>query len=275
MKNILFASPLYILRKECTEDLFAALSKLGDLGFNGIEFLSFFGKSGESVREKLEELDMVSLGNHVGYNEFLSDIKGTLDLHKKAGCKYITVGTIPTIGLPGGEKFSGTIKQLTKLGQTCKEEGITLLYHNHAGELTKKIQGKYILEVILDEIPGDCLALEPDLGWMAIGGADPSFFLEKYKNRCPVIHLKDFYASDISRIGNVGDLGDKRGTVDNGNFEFRPLGYGIANIPIYMDKVLACDPEWIVIDHDLAYDRNSYEDLKVSLSYVKQLITLI
>jgi len=272
MKNILFASPLYILRKECTEDLFKVLSKLGALGFNGIEFLSFFGKSGESVKEKMEELKMASLGNHVSFNEFKTDISGTIDFHKKAGCSYITIGSIPESGLPGGEDFKETIKQLIQIGKNCKDEGITLLYHNHAAELTKKINGKYMLEVILDETPKDLLALEPDLGWMAIGGADPSFFLSKYRDRCPVIHLKDFYSSDLSKTGNVGD---KRGTAENGNFEFRPLGYGIANIPIYMDKVLACNPEWIVIDHDLAYDRNSYEDLALSLSYVKKLISLI
>jgi len=272
LKSILIAAPLYILRKECSEDLFAVLSRLGALGFNGVEFMGFFGKSAENVRDKMGELNMVPLGNYVEFSEFISDIRGTIDLHKKVGCRYITIGNIPKSGLPGGENFPETIKQLTQIGQTCREEGTTLLYHNHANEITNKIHGKYMLEEILDEIPEDCLALEPDLGWMSIGGADPIFFLNKYRNRCPVIHFKDFYASDISKIGNVGDLNDKRGTAETGHFEFRPVGYGIANIPSYVNEVLKCNPQWIVMDHDLSYERSSYEDLKISQSYVRQLL---
>ncbi len=275
MKSTLIAAPLYILRKECSQDLLAVLSRLGTLGFNGVEFLGFFGKSAESVREKMGELNMVPLGNHVGFSEFISDIHSTIDFHKKVGCRHITIGNIPHSGLPGGEKFPETIKQLTQIGRICRDEGITLLYHNHAIELTHKIYGKYMFEVILDEIPEDYLALEPDLGWMAIGGADPVFFLDKYRNRCPVIHFKDFYASEISKIGNVGDLDHRRGTAEMGYFEFRPVGYGIANIPGYIHKVLECNPEWIVMDHDLAYERNSFEDLQLSQSYVRQLLSMI
>ncbi len=274
MKNILFASPLYILRRECAEDLFAVLTQLGNLGFNGVEFLGFFEKSAECVREKMDELNMVPLGNHVRFSDFVSDIQGTIDFHKKVGCRYITIGSIPQSGLPGSEQYPETIKKLTEIGMICRNEGITLLYHNHAFELAQKINGKYILEVLLDDTPEDCLAMEPDLGWMAIGGADPGFFLDKYRNRCPVIHLKDFYASDISKIGNVGDLDGKRGSEERGNFEFRPVGYGIANIPQYIHQVLECNPEWIVMDHDLAYERNSFEDLLLSLSYVRQLLKI-
>ena len=46
MKNIRMASPLYILREECARDLDAVLCRLSELGFDGIEFLGFFGHSG-------------------------------------------------------------------------------------------------------------------------------------------------------------------------------------------------------------------------------------
>lgn len=270
----LLASPLFILRRECSEDLFAVLDKIGAMGFDGVEFLGFFGKSAESVRQKMSELNMTPVGNHVGFNEFVSDMQGVIDFHKKVGCRFVTIGGISEEGLPGGEKFAETVKQLTRIGKACREEGITLLYHNHAFELTRKINGKHMLEIILDETPAECLSFEPDLGWIAIGGADPVFFLDKYRNRCPIIHLKDFYASDISKIGDVGNLNEKRGGDDRGHFEFRPIGYGIANIPGYLDKVLACKPEWIIMDHDLAYERSSFDDLQMSLSYTKGLLGL-
>jgi sugar phosphate isomerase/epimerase len=254
--------------------LFAVLERLGAIGFQGVEFLSFFGRSAEDVRRKMEELNMSAVGNHVGFAELVSDTNGVIEYHRKVGCRFITVGNIPADGLPGGNSFKDTVKQLVQIGNACRMQGITLLYHNHAAELGEKLDGKHMLEVLLDEVPDECLSLEPDLGWMAIAGADPVFFLEKYKTRCPVIHLKDFYASDTAKIGNVMDLNGKRGSAERGCFEFRPVGYGIANIPQYIDKVLACSPEWIVMDHDLAYERDSFEDLKMSLEYTRQLLAI-
>lgn len=274
-ENVLLASPLYILRDECGKDLPEVLARLADAGFQGVEFLGFFGESAGAVHDRMEELKLTPVGNHVPYTELAADTVGVIDFHAKAGCRYLTVGGIPEEGLPGGRDFAGTVKQLTRIGKACRESGITLLYHNHAFELARKVQGRYMLEVILDETPGDCLSLEPDLGWMAIGGADPAYFLDRYRTRCPVIHLKDFYASDISRIGDAAGLGARRGTEENAFFEFRPVGYGIANIPQYINQVLACGPEWLVMDHDLAYERDSYEDLRLSLEYVRRLLSLL
>ena len=45
------------------------------------------------------------------------------------------------------------------------------------------------------------------------------------------------------------------------------------NAELYMLS-LTCNPqpEWYVMDHDCAYERDSYFDLKISLEYFKNLI---
>ena len=57
-----------------------------------------------------------------------------------------------------------------------------------------------------------------------------------------------------------------------GCFEFRPVGYGVLNIARLMPLCLACRPDWLVMDHDMAYDRNPYGDLKLSLDYTRDLL---
>lgn len=274
MKNILLCSPTYILRKECSENLFAVLSKLSEIGFDGVEFVGFFGRSAGDVRDKMKDLNIVPLSNHVGYAEISSDIKSVIDFHTKVGCRYIVVGGIPQNGFPGGSDFTDTKKQLIEIGRACKENGISLLYHNHAQEIRQKVDGKCVLEVLLDEIPEEYLALEPDLGWIAIGGGDPAYFLKKYLSRCPVIHLKDFYTNDASKTIGAGLTDRVRGLVDDWQIEFRPIGYGMANIPSYIDLVFACNPECIVMDHDLAFRRSSFDDLQLSLSYFRNLVRI-
>ena len=53
MKKIKMASPLYILRNECEQDLSGVLKKLAQIGFDGIEFLGFFGHSAAEVKQML------------------------------------------------------------------------------------------------------------------------------------------------------------------------------------------------------------------------------
>lgn len=274
MENIKFAAPLYILRKECEKDLYSVLKNLKNIGFEGIEFLGFFGKEPEELRGKLEELNLKAIGNHVDYYEFIKDIDGTIHLHKEVGCSFITVTGLAKEDFTDKNKVNEYLLNVEVLGRRCKEEGITLLYHNHDKELQVKVEDKFFLEEILDNIADEYLAFEPDLGWMAIGGGEPEYFLNKYKSRCPIIHLKDYYALETSKIGELSQLGEKKGDFAHSFFEFRPVGYGILNFPGLLNKIKACEPKWLLADHDLAYERDSYFDLKISLEYMKNLILM-
>lgn len=118
------------------------------------------------------------------------------------------------------------------------------------------MEGKAALQYILDNTRPETLALEPDLGWMEVGGGDCAWYLATYRDRCPVIHLKDYYSSDNSKLGRVRDFVPARGGADRGHFEFRPTGYGVLNLPKLMPLCLSCEPTWFVMDHDLAYERD-------------------
>lgn len=268
MKNIKMASPLYILRDECAQDLAAVLHKLAQLGFDGIEFLGFFGHSAEEVRKMLDDNGLQALGNHVPYRELIEDTEEILAFHQAVGCAYLTVSELSL------ENFSDVAARLDEIAGLAAEKEIRLLYHNHDQELIEKTDGKENLAYILDNTRPDTLYLEPDLGWIEIGGGDCAQYLTAYADRCPVIHLKDYYSSDNSKLGRVREFVPAKGTAQRGHFEFRPTGYGVLNLPKLMPLCLACDPEWFVMDHDLAYERNSYDDLKLSLDYTRALLAM-
>ncbi|MBE0698562.1 MAG: TIM barrel protein [Anaerolineaceae bacterium] len=274
MQNIKFASPLYILREQCAVDLFSVLRKLKDIGFDGVEFLGFFGHGADEVRRCLDEIEFHALGNHVSYQSFLQDINGTLDFHATVGCGYITISNLGESGFPGSPNWGQTLAGLIKIGEEAQKYGITLLYHNHDHELIDHIDGHELLDAILSSTPKQVLSFEPDLGWIEIGGGNCEYYLTRYVDRCPVIHLKDYYSSDRSKHGFVRDFLPQRGNAERGYFEFRPTGYGVLNLARLMPLCLSCAPEWFVMDHDLAYERDSFADLKLSLDYVKTLMAL-
>ena len=248
-------SPLFILREECAKDLMAVLEKLAQTGYDGIEFLGFFGHKPSDIKKKLDSCGIKAVGDHVAFGYFAENTAKVIDEHKEIGCEYITVGGPGTDGMPGGANYSRTIEIFEKLGEAMNNAGMKLLYHNHAEELKTKINGKTILEIMLDDTRPDLLFFEPDLGWISIGGGNPAYYLEKYKERCPVIHFKDY-------IG-AGD-----------GFLFRPTGYGVMNNAELYALSLPCNPEWYIMDHDCAYERDIYFDLAVSLDYFKNLMAV-
>jgi len=267
MKRIQIASPLFILREACARDLFGVLERLAALGFDGVEFLGFFGHEAAEVREKLDALGLRALGNHVPYGELADDPDRVLDFHRQAGCSYLTVAELPEGSL------GPLVRELEKLAGLAARRDIRLLYHNHARELVRTRDGQRELDAILAAVPSSVMALEPDLGWMEIGGGNPAEYLARYRERCPVIHLKDYYAEG-GMLGDIQDRIPQRGDRAMGCFEFRPVGYGVLNLARLMPLCLACRPQWLVMDHDMAYDRDPYADLKISLDYTRGLLAM-
>ena len=274
MRKIKLASPLFIVRDDCAKDLYGSLRRLAAIGFDGVEFLGFFGHAPSEIRKELDGCGLRAVGNHIGLDGFYANTEAVLDAHEILGCKYINVGGISPDGMPGGSDFAGTVAKIAALAEASRRRGIVLLYHNHADELLSKTGGVDLLEALADGVPAEDLKLEPDLGLIAIGCGDVMHYLDKYKNRFPVLHLKDFYADGAAPIDRTADFLLARGGPDRGRFEFRPTGYGIMNYPALLEKCLACVPEWIVADHDFAYKRDSYDDLRLSLEFLKSFLQI-
>lgn len=270
--NPKLASPLFILRNEAQKDLFGVLEKLSVLGFEGVEFLGFFGKSPGEIRKKMDSLHLKAVGNHVSVNDFMKDCHKVIEDHIELGCKYITIAWPDNSIKPGIKGFDAIVKEIGYLAKCCRDKGIIPLYHNHGFEFGTTPS---MLDIIAETCEEDGLCLEPDLGWMAFAQADPFSYLSKYAKRCPVIHLKDIYAEDLSKVGDAADLDSQKANPARGYFEFRPTGYGILNIPKLMPLCLKCNPEWLVMDHDLSYERNSFSDLKLSLDYVRNMLDIV
>jgi sugar phosphate isomerase/epimerase len=253
-------SPLFILMEECKKDLMGVLERLAEIGFDGVEFLGLFGHKPADIKKKLDSCGLKAIGDHVPFDEFVNNTEKVIAEHKEMGCSFITIASPAQDGLPGGKDYTKVIKAIETVGTAVNDAGMKLLFHNHASELRTMVDGKAILEHLADDIDSKLLFLEPDLGWMKIGGADPAYYLKKYRDRCPVVHFKDYAPSD-----------------NKDGFEFRPTGYGAMNNAELYAMILALDmrPAWFVMDHDCAYERDIYDDLTMSLCYFRNLTKVV
>ncbi len=274
MKKPRFATPIFLVRHQAEKDLFGVIRELGKLGFDAFEMGGLYGNDPEAVRRAAEEAHLEILMDHVPYTEFETKPQEVIATRKALGSKYISICKIPEDKYPGGANFSEGIRFIYHVAEEVKKAGMTLQYHNHGFDFMTRIDGKYPIEHILDQVPAELLQHIPDIGWCMLGGGDPVYMLEKYADRCKVIHMKDYYAEGPVRLRTAHELGGRRGDAEYYQFEFRPTGYGIVNFPSMMNQIMACEPEWITTDHDGSYCGRDYQELKMSCQYLEGLVSL-
>lgn len=271
MRNVKFGAPGYILLQDMSKDMPGTLKRIADLGYDGIEITGFFGHSAQQIKAWCEEAGLEPYGcfakltDLVGekepakgegnWNAFETafDMPGDTPDEKMKyirdiGCKY--VGLL----VPNGTMDKNVTDKINRAGALARKYGMKLQYHNHNWEFTNMVNGQYRMDFIMENTNQDVL-FEPDLGWLEIGGYKSEKALRKYADRIEIVHLKDYYraAFDIEL-----------------EHRFRPTGYGVmdwANILPLCEELIK--PTWYTADHDSAYDGDIYEELSMSLQFIK------
>lgn len=271
---IRYASPTFLFRSQCPTQLDEIMGRLKQCGFDGLELYSMFGLSSEQILVSCRKHGLRIVCDHIHYDEFSDHTEACIRSRAELGARYLTIDNIPEHLLPGTPGWPEAVEEIHRIARACKNQGLQLLYHNHGYDLIRKIDGAPMLDRILDDTDPELVKFQPDLGWLQLGGGDPGWYLDKYRDRCPIIHLKDYFSTAPLLLESPFLLGQARGGVEFHHFEFRPSGYGIMNFPQLMPQILACNPEWITTDHDMSYERDTYTDMSMSLRYVKELVSL-
>ncbi len=81
--------------------------------------------------------------------------------------------------------------RLNKAGETLKQRGIALLYHNHNVELLQVKPGLRAFELLLSETDPALVNFEFDSYWFTDGGADAKEWMRRLGNRMKLWHVTD------------------------------------------------------------------------------------
>jgi sugar phosphate isomerase/epimerase len=117
----------------------------------------------------------------------------------------------------------------------------------------------------------DLLQTELDQCWVKYAGQDPVAYLQKYEGRSPVVHLKDYYASGEQKEDPYALIGLNEGEKkENTAFEFRPLGYGIQDIPAIIEASKKAGSKWLIVEQDQpSMGKTPMECAAMSMEYLK------
>lgn len=242
---------LYSIRDSVEADMHAALAKVKELGYDGVEFAGLYGNKPADIRTWCAELGLNPISAHVPLDDMLADTEGTLAAYKEIGVRFVVVPYVTEERRPGAAKFDETIAEIARIGEIAADMGLTLLYHNHDFEF-KKVDGEYGLDILYKKVPAAYLQTELDTCWVNVGGENPADFVRKYTGRAPVVHLKDFHMSGKlpQHLYALIGLDDDKQDNEPSTFEFRPCGCGMQDMPAILAASVDAGAKWVIVEQD-------------------------
>ena len=272
-KRAFLGYQVYSAREDAQKDLPYVLKQLAQMGYDGVELAGFYGHSAKQIREMLDQTGLVCISSHVALALMDEDIFKVISDHVTLGCKYIAIPFLDQSCRPGSAGFAATIEKIYRYGALCRQAGLQLLYHNHDFEFVTLCE-QYGLDFLYAAVAQDILCAQPDTCWIHYAGVDPCAYLKKYAGRCPVVHLKDYIGR---RDGSQPyallskDGADDGTAAQQAAFCFKPVGYGVQDIPAVVDAALDAGAKWFIVEQDQSTERAPLEDAKLSRDYLRKL----
>ena len=186
-KSIPVGLQLYTIGREANADPAAALAKVAQLGYRGVEFAGYFGKDAKTLRKMLDDNGLKCCGSHLGLDLFLKgdNFKKTVDFAKTLGCPLLNV---PGQRNAGKQGWVDSARRFNDLSDKLKPLGLRIGYHCHPGDF-EKIDGEPVWDIFFGNTNKD-VVMQCDLGHMGTADVDPVMYLNKYPGRAASVHVK-------------------------------------------------------------------------------------
>ncbi|HWX35343.1 MAG TPA: sugar phosphate isomerase/epimerase [Steroidobacteraceae bacterium] len=217
---------LYTVNGPMREDPAGTLKKLREIGFREVESAGLGKLSAQEFRRRLDDAGLACPSAHLQFD--VDNLGSTFETAHALGAAYAASGSLPAPAVDGKpaaasskrsmslDEAKRTAALVNRIGEAAKRAGLQYVYHNHDFEFADQGGGAFGYDVLLRESDPELVKFEIDCGWMIFAGYDPIKYFEKYPNRIPLIHVKDFLAHDKSAGNAAPMLGAElgRGVVD-------------------------------------------------------------
>jgi sugar phosphate isomerase/epimerase len=202
-KKIPVGLQLYSVREQCKQDLPGTLTAVAKIGYKGVEFAGYHGRSAKELRQLLDDNGLVACGTHTPYETILGDkLKETVEFNQIIGNKFLIVPWMNET--KSKQEWLDRAKLFNDTADKVKPEGMWVGYHAHQHDF-KKIDGVTAWDLFFGNTkPQVIMQLDTANCWS--GGADPVAVLKKYPGRERTIHLKPYGGSADAVFGE--DKGD-------------------------------------------------------------------
>ena len=216
---------LYSIRDDAGCDYAATLEKLAAIGFAGVEFYGGRVLPARELKAHLDGLGLVSIGYHVLMDELANNLDEVLEYNCLIGSGFIVC---PWHTYRSRQDYIETAAFFDEVGERCKLAGLQFCYHHHGHEF-ERFDGEYGLDILFAHSSPELVQAELDTHYVRQGGIDPLDYLEQYRGRCPLLHLRD-----VGQDGKTAVL----------------MGKGILDMTSIIEKAEDTGVRWLIAEED-------------------------
>jgi sugar phosphate isomerase/epimerase len=186
-KKIPVGLQLYSVREQCKNDLLGTVAAVAKIGYRGVEFAGYHGRSAKELRQLLDDNGLVACGTHTPYESVLGDkLKETVEFNRTIGNKFLIVPSMS--GAESKQVWLDRAKLFNEIADQVKADGMWVGYHAHAHDFNL-IEGVSAWDIFFGNTKA-AVIMQLDTSNCCDGGADPVAVLKKYPGRARSIHLK-------------------------------------------------------------------------------------
>jgi inosose dehydratase len=268
------------------------LSEMASLGYISTEMGRLFSQDLPFLKEKLEKYGIQLASKFVGVlfsdesrlEEELQSFQKWVNYLHEMGCEYVIVcemgGSMHwdprrspndiKIQKLTDKEWQSLVEGLHRAANICREYGMKLVYHFHAGTVVETAEE---IDRLMESTDPNLVHLLYDTGHALYGGYDPVELLNKYEDRIQYVHLKDVRREVLEQVRKENL--DFRSAVLRGMFTVPGDGC-IDFVPIFEKLIKKNYNGWIIVEaeQDPAV-AHPYKYAKMAKEYIDSTIQLV
>ena len=196
---------LYSVRAECAKDLPAVLAAVAAMGYQGIEFAGYHGRSAAELRRMLDGSGLACCGTHLAIDALTGDeLERTVEFNRALGNRFLVVASLPEGWMADRERCQATAWTFNEVSEKVAAAGMRVGYHNHAGDL-RLVDGETAWDIFFSQARPE-VVMQLDTANTLAGGGDPVQILGKHPGRAATMHLKEHSRSTPAAVLGEGDV---------------------------------------------------------------------
>lgn len=251
----MIAVQLYTIRAQLQDEsrLGGVLQRLREIGYRSVEVAGLGPKTVGRFGDELKRAGLVACAAHVALDRLVNDLDGVAAECGEWGCEYVVIPSLPE-EYRSENGYTRFAAEAAELAVRLRTNGLQLAYHNHSHELARfgQLTG---LETLFAAGGPAALQAELDTYWLQFGGVNPAAWIRRFKDRAPLVHLKDM-------------------AVDRGRPVDAEIGEGNMDWVEILSACRDAGTRWLVVEQDEPR-RDPMESVAISYANLAKLIAIV